>query len=52
MFAPVALRFRSYQIELPTVAEHYKQTLLDHPAMKAWMTDAISEKEHIDEVEL
>lgn len=52
MFAPVALRFRSYQIELPTVAEHYKQTLLDHPAMKAWMTDAIAEKEHIDEVDL
>jgi glutathione S-transferase len=52
MFAPVALRFKSYQVELPAMAEAYKQRLLSDPAMTDWIAQALLETEVIPSVEV
>lgn len=52
MYAPVALRFKSYQIELPSLAEEYKQALLNHPSMLTWISEAMKESEVITEAEV
>ncbi|MBM6550839.1 glutathione S-transferase family protein [Marinomonas ostreistagni] len=50
-FAPVAFRFVTYGIELSGEAERYQQTLLNHPAMKEWLADALNETDIIKEDE-
>lgn len=51
MFAPVALRFHSYQPELPARAQSYVQTHVNNPALREWIdagraeTDVIKEDE-------
>ena len=40
MYAPVILRFKSYQIELPDVLIKYFDTMINHPDIKKWCLDA------------
>jgi len=43
MFAPVAFRFRTYDVALDGEPAEYCQTLLSLPGMKAWEADAEAE---------
>lgn len=52
MFAPVALRFYSYQPVLPARAAAYAQTQLNNPALKAWIAAGQVETEIIKEDEV
>ena len=52
MFAPVALRFHSYQPELPPPALAYVKTHIANPALQEWMTAGRAEKEVIKEDEV
>ena len=45
MYAPVALRFRTYGVALDDHAPAWVDTLLSLPAMQAWLTDAETETE-------
>ncbi len=42
-FAPVAYRFRTYDVKLAGAAGDYLARLLAHPALLAWETDALAE---------
>lgn len=46
-YAPVALRFITYDIKLSEQARIYQQRLLNHPALRAWVDAAITEQEII-----
>ncbi len=46
-FAPVAFRFRTYNVALSDKAQQYQQKLLALPAMKLWENDALEETEMI-----
>jgi glutathione S-transferase len=52
MYAPVALRFHSYQPVLPARAAAYVQTHIDNPALQEWMAAGRIEKEIIKEDEV
>jgi glutathione S-transferase len=52
MFAPVALRFHSYQPELSARAEAYVRTQLSNPALVEWITAGRAESEIIKEDEV
>lgn len=52
MYAPVALRFASYQPELSDGALHYVQQVLSHPAVQEWIAAAVLESEVIPEEEV
>jgi glutathione S-transferase len=52
MFAPVALRFHSYQPELPARAAAYVKTQVDNPALQAWIAAGRAEKDIIKEDEV
>jgi glutathione S-transferase len=52
MFAPVAMRFRTYSIDLPASASRYPARLLESRAMQAWLADAESEIEFIESEEI
>jgi glutathione S-transferase len=52
MFAPVALRFHSYQPELSPQAAAYVQAHVDNPALKEWIAAGRAEKEIIKEDEV
>ncbi|MCB6182219.1 glutathione S-transferase family protein [Leeia sp. TBRC 13508] len=43
MYAPIAFRFKTYGVKLPTEAETYLNTLLSHPSMQEWVADALKE---------
>lgn len=45
MYAPVALRFRTYAVELDPVSAAYAQTLLELPAVQDWVAQAGAETE-------
>ena len=47
-FAPVIFRFMTYGIELSDTAREYHQTMLAHPAMKAWLEDALTETDIVE----
>lgn len=47
MYAPVALRFSSYDIPLTGVESSYVQSILGHPAIVEWMETGKLEKEII-----
>jgi glutathione S-transferase len=51
MYAPVATRFLTYGVQLPKLAEDYKNAILNMEAMKAWVKDAQVEKELIEQYE-
>lgn len=52
MFAPVVLRFHSYQPELPERAAAYVQTQVDNPALQEWIAAGRAETEVIKEDEV
>ncbi len=45
MYAPVALRFRTYAVELDPVCASYAQALLELPAVQEWVAQAEAETE-------
>lgn len=49
MFAPVALRFHFYDVALNGAEAEYAQTLLQHPAMQAWLKGAKAELQQASE---
>jgi len=51
MFAPVVLRFRTYDINLPESAGYYPHRVLESEAMQEWLAAAECEVEVIDKEE-
>ena len=51
MFAPVALRFHTYGVELPDMAREYVSTVNENPAIREWIQAARDETEIIKEEE-
>jgi glutathione S-transferase len=51
MYAPVAFRFSTYQVGLPSVALEYCNTMLALPAMRTWLEEARREAEVIAKYE-
>jgi len=51
MFAPVALRFRTYEVKLDEMCEEYVSALLSLPAMKEWLAAAEAEEEVLEQFE-
>ena len=47
MFAPVVLRFRTYEVELPRAARIYYDAMLALPALQEWIAAAERESESI-----
>jgi glutathione S-transferase len=52
MFAPVAYRFRTYDVACAGVAADYLATLLAHPAMQRWSSAAEAEDEVVESSEV
>ena len=52
MFAPVASRFQTYDVELEDKAKAYKEILLKHPLVQEWFALGSVEPEVIDRFEL
>ena len=52
MYAPVVLRFRTYEVALPPVCRDYADAVLGLPALQAWMRDAEAETEILPQFEL
>lgn len=51
MYAPVVLRFRTYGIKISAQSRSYCEAMLDHPAMRLWLKEALLETEVIEEDE-
>jgi glutathione S-transferase len=51
MFAPVVLRFVTYDVQLDTVSKDYVEAVLALPAMQEWIADAKSETEILPQYE-
>src|SRR5262249_46742884 len=51
MYAPVALRFRTYEVELPRAARSYYDAMLELPAMQEWIAAAERETESIAQLD-
>ncbi len=47
MFAPVVLRFQTYDVHVDSQARRYMETILALPAMQEWMKDGRQESESI-----
>jgi glutathione S-transferase len=47
MYAPVVLRFRTYEVELPPACRAYADAVLALPALQAWIRDAEREAESL-----
>ncbi len=52
MFAPVASRFKTYDITLPAIAQRYADDVLADKPMQRWYEDAQHEAEVIDAAEI
>lgn len=52
MFAPVALRFRGYNIPLESIEAEYVESVINHPAIIEWVEAGKREVEIIEENEL
>ena len=52
MFAPVALRFYGYDVQLDDLAAAYVQTVLNHPDIIDWIDAGTKETEIIGEDEV
>jgi glutathione S-transferase len=48
MFAPVASRFKTYEIKVSTVSAEYMHFILDQEQMGEWVRQAHAESETID----
>lgn len=51
MYAPVALRFPTYDVALSEAASRYRETVRGEAGVRAWVAAALTEKEIIDEDE-
>lgn len=51
MFAPVAIRFRGYGVELDDTARAYVDALFALPALQAWIAEGIAESERLPKYE-
>ncbi len=51
MYAPVVVRFFSYNAEVSDLSQDYMSTLLAHPQAENWLGQARSEAETIDDDE-
>jgi glutathione S-transferase len=52
MYAPVVLRFRTYEVELPPECRAYTDTILALPALQDWIAAAVTETESLPQFEL
>ena len=52
MYAPVATRFRTYDVPLDEVCQAYCDRILAWPAMQEWIAQALLEKDEIEELEV
>ena len=52
MYAPVATRFRTYDVKLDPVSQAYCDQIMAMPEMKLWIADAHKEPDEIDELEM
>jgi glutathione S-transferase len=52
MYAPVVLRFRTYEVELPRSARAYYEAMLALPAMQEWIAAAERETESIAQFDM
>ncbi|WP_026191250.1 glutathione S-transferase family protein [Methylosinus sp. LW4] len=52
MYAPVATRFRTYDVPLDDVSQAYCDRIFELPAMQEWIAAAQLEKEEIEELEV
>ncbi|MBI3371514.1 MAG: glutathione S-transferase family protein [Betaproteobacteria bacterium] len=52
MYAPVVLRFRTYEVELPPACSAYSEVMLALPAMQEWLAAAEREAEVIPAFEM
>jgi glutathione S-transferase len=52
MYAPVVLRLRTYEVELPQVGREYADAVLALPAMREWIAAAERETERIEKFDL
>ena len=51
MYAPLALRFETYQIPLSPLAQQYQHKVLASPAIKLWLQQASAETDIVEEDE-
>ena len=51
MYAPVVLRFRTYEVELPPVCRAYADAMHALPALQEWIRDAERETESLPQFE-
>ncbi|MEX0638158.1 MAG: glutathione S-transferase family protein [Burkholderiales bacterium] len=51
MYAPVVLRFRTYEVELPPACRAYADAVLELPELQEWMRDAGRETESLPRFE-
>jgi glutathione S-transferase len=52
MYAPVVLRFRTYEVELPPACRAYADAMLALPALQEWLAAAEQEVETIEAFEM
>jgi glutathione S-transferase len=52
MYAPVATRFRTYDVPLDDVCQAYCDRIFAWPAMQEWIAQAMLEEEEIEELEV
>ena len=52
MYAPVILRFKTYDARLDGACAAYAERVLAWPALQKWISDAKAEKEEIEELEV
>lgn len=52
MYAPVALRFKTYGVKLDDVCQRYADTVLALPAMQEWIQAGCEESEVLEQYEL
>src|SRR5439155_608831 len=52
MYAPVVLRFRTYEVELPPACRAYADAVLALPAMREWIEAAQRETEVIPQFDM
>lgn len=51
MYAPVVLRFKTYDVQLSKLAQAYLEKALQSPAMQVWIAEALLETDIVEEDE-
>ena len=50
-YAPVVTRLMSYALPVSDATQQYMQTMMQHPAMQAWVTAALQEDAWVNYLE-